>query len=126
LADKREIRLAGTPKPSAKEKQVFEKKELVRVVRQLTAVGEGSRTRLFLTKLMELSTKPAEYQLVAGLASEINRRDFAVAVAKEARTRGVEMIDYLYPVIKLPEGKNPEPALILGLIRQESAFDAGA
>jgi len=126
LADKREIRLAGTPKPSAKEKQIFEKKELVRVVRQLTAVGEGSRTRLFLTKLMELSTKPAEYQLVAGLASEINRRDFAVAVAKEARTRGVEMIDYLYPVIKLPEGKNPEPALILGLIRQESAFDAGA
>ena len=126
LADKREIRLAGTPKPSAKEKQVFDKKELVRVVRQLTAVGEGDRTRLFLSKLMELSTKPAEYQLVAGLADEINRRDFAVAVAKEARTRGVEMIDYLYPVIKLPEGKNPEPALILGLIRQESAFDAGA
>ena len=126
LTDKREIRLAGTPKPSAKEKQVFDKKELVRVVRQLTAVGEGDRTRLFLSKLMELSTKPAEYQLVAGLADEINRRDFAVAVAKEARTRGVEMIDYLYPVIKLPEGKNPEPALILGLIRQESAFDAGA
>ncbi len=126
LADKREIRLAGTPKPSAKEKQVFDKKELVRVVRQLTAVGEGDRTRLFLSKLMELSSKPAEYQLVAGLADEIKRRDFAVAVAKEARTRGVEMIDYLYPVIKLPEGQNPEPALILGLIRQESAFDAGA
>ncbi len=126
LTDKREIRLAGTPKPSAKEKQVFDKKELVRVVRQLTAVGEGDRTRLFLSKLMELSAKPAEYQLVAGLADEINRRDFAVAVAKEARTRGVEMIDYLYPVIKLPAGDNPEPALILGLIRQESAFDAGA
>ncbi len=126
LADKREIRLAGTPKPSPKEMQVFDKKELVRVVRQLTAVGEGDRTRLFLSKLMELSSKPAEFQLVAGLANDINRRDFAVAVAKEARTRGVEMIDYLYPVIKLPEGKNPEPALILGLIRQESAFDSGA
>lgn len=126
VAEKREIRLAGTPKPSAKEKQGFEKKELVRVVRQLTAIGEGDRTRLFLSKLMELSTRPAEYQLVAGLASEINRRDFAVAVAKEARTRGVEMIDYLYPVIKLPDGDNPEPALILGLIRQESAFDPAA
>lgn len=126
LAEKREIRLAGTPKPSAQEKAQFDKKELVRVVRQLTAIGENDRTRLFLSKLMELSSKPAEYQLVAGLANDINRRDFAVAVAKEARTRGVEMIDYLYPVIKLPEGKNPEPALILGLIRQESAFDAGA
>jgi soluble lytic murein transglycosylase len=126
LAEKREIRLAGTPKPSAQEKAQFDKKELVRVVRQLTAIGENDRTRLFLSKLMELSSKPAEFQLVAGLANDINRRDFAVAVAKEARTRGVEMIDYLYPVIKLPEGKNPEPALILGLIRQESAFDAGA
>jgi soluble lytic murein transglycosylase len=126
VADKREIRLAGTPKPSEKERAAFEKKELVRVIRQLTAVGEGDRTRLFLSKLMELSSKPAEYQLVAGLASDIKRRDFAVAVAKEARTRGVEMIDYLYPVIKLPDGDNPEPALILGLIRQESAFDATA
>lgn len=126
LADKREIHLAGTPKPSAKEQQIFEKKELVRVVRMLTALGEGERARYFLGKLMELSSKPAEYQLVAGLAAEINRRDFAVSVAKEARTRGVEMIDYLYPVIALPDGKNPEPALILGLIRQESAFDVGA
>jgi soluble lytic murein transglycosylase len=126
LADKREIHLAGTPKPSAKEQQVFDKRELVRVVRMLTALGEGDRSRYFLSKLMELSSKPAEYQLVAGLASEIKRRDFAVSVAKEARTRGVEMIDYLYPVIKLPDGKNPEPALLLGLIRQESAFDVGA
>lgn len=126
LSDKREIRLAGTPKPSPKEQQVFDKKELVRVVRMLTALGEGERARYFLSKLMELSSKPAEYQLVAGLAAEIKRRDFAVSVAKEARTRGVEMIDYLYPVIKLPDGKKPEPALLLGLIRQESAFDVGA
>jgi soluble lytic murein transglycosylase len=126
LADKREIHLAGTPKPSSKEQQIFDKKELVRVVRMLTALGEGDRARYFLSKLMELSSKPAEYQLVAGLAAEIKRRDFAVSVAKEARTRGVEMIDYLYPVIKLPDGKDPEPALLLGLIRQESAFDVGA
>lgn len=126
LADKHEIRLSGTPKPSAQEKAQFDKRELVRVVRMLRALGEDDRTQLFLSKLMELSSKPAEYQLVAGLANDIGRRDFAVAVAKEARTRGVEMIDYLYPVIKLPTGKNPEPALILGLIRQESAFDVGA
>ena len=45
---------------------------------------------------------------------------------KEARTRGTEMIDFLYPVIKLPGGKEPEAALVLGVIRQESAFDVGA
>lgn len=126
LDDGTQLQLAGTPKPTAKEKALFDKRELVRVVRKLTALGEGERTRLFLTKLMELSTRPAEYQLVAALGMEIDRKDFAVAVAKEARTRGTEMIDFLYPVIKLPAGKNPEPALVLGIIRQESAFDVAA
>jgi soluble lytic murein transglycosylase len=126
LNDGRQLHLAGTPKPTAQEKTLFDKRELVRVIRMLTAVGEGDRTRLFLGKLMELSSKPAEYQLIAALGVEINRKDFAVAVAKEARTRGTEMIDYLYPVIKLPGGKEPEPALVLGVIRQESAFEVGA
>ncbi|MBA4099505.1 MAG: lytic murein transglycosylase [Rhodospirillum sp.] len=126
LNDGRQIQLSGTAKPTVKEKQLFDKRELVRVVRILNALGEDERTRLFLTKLMELSSKPADYQLIAALAMEINRKDFAVAVAKEARTRGTEMIDFLYPVIKLPGGKEPEPALVLGVIRQESAFDVGA
>jgi soluble lytic murein transglycosylase len=126
LNDGRQLRLSGTAKPTAKEKALFDKRELVRVVRMLTALGEGDRTRLFLSKLMEQSSRPAEYQLIAALGVEINRKDFAVAVAKEARTRGTEMIDYLYPVIKLPGGKEPEPALVLGIIRQESAFEVGA
>lgn len=126
LSDGRQIQLSGTPKPTAKEKQLFDKRELVRVIRMLDALGEGERTRLFLTKLMELSARPADYQLIAALAMEIDRKDFAVAVAKEARTRGTEMIDFLYPVIKLPGGPEPEAALVLGVIRQESAFDVGA
>lgn len=126
LNDGRQLQLAGTAKPTAQEKALFDKRELVRVVRMLTALGEGDRTRLFLAKLMELSSRPAEYQLVAALAMEIDRKDFAVAVAKEARVRGTEMIDFLYPVIKLPGGHNPEPALVLGVIRQESAFDVAA
>jgi soluble lytic murein transglycosylase len=126
LNDGRKLQLAGTAKPTAKEKALFDKQELVRVIRMLTTLGEGERTRPFLSKLMELNSRPAEYQLVAALAMEINRKDFAVAVAKEARTRGTEMIDFLYPVIKLPGGTNPEPALVLGVIRQESAFDVGA
>jgi soluble lytic murein transglycosylase len=126
LNDGRRLQLAPTAKPTAKEKALFDKRELVRVVRILAALGEGERARLFLTKLMELSSRPADYHLIAALAMDINRKDFAVAVAKDARSRGTEMIDYLYPVIKLPAGKDPEPALVLGVIRQESAFDVAA
>jgi peptidoglycan lytic transglycosylase len=126
LNDGRKLQLAPTAKPTAKEKALFDKRELVRVVRILAALGEGERARLFLSKLMELSSRPADYHLIAALAMDINRKDFAVAVAKDARGRGTEMIDYLYPVIKLPAGKDPEPALVLGVIRQESAFDVAA
>ncbi|MEZ5833162.1 MAG: lytic transglycosylase domain-containing protein [Dongiaceae bacterium] len=126
LNDGRKLQLAGTARPTAQEKALFDKREFVRIVRMLTALGEGDRTRLFLSKLMEMSTRPAEYQLIAALGMEIDRKDFAVAVAKEARTRGTEMIDFLYPVINLPGGKEPEPALVLGIIRQESAFNVGA
>jgi soluble lytic murein transglycosylase len=126
LNDGRKLQLAPTAKPTAKEKALFDKRELVRVVRILAALGEDERARLFLSKLMELSSRPADYHLIAALAMDINRKDFAVAVAKDARGRGTEMIDYLYPVIKLPAGKDPEPALVLGVIRQESAFDGAA
>ena len=126
LADKRQIQLPGMAKATAKEKALFDKRELVRVVRMLETLGEDDRNRLFLAKLMELSSRPSEYHLIAALGMEINRRDFAVSVAKEARTRGTEMIDYLYPIIKLPGDKEPEPALVLGVIRQESAFEVGA
>jgi len=34
------------------------------------------------------------------------------------------MADYLFPVISLPPGGKVEPAFVLGLIRQESAFNA--
>jgi soluble lytic murein transglycosylase len=36
------------------------------------------------------------------------------------------MADYLFPVISLPPGGKVEPAFVLGLIRQESAFNAQA
>jgi len=36
------------------------------------------------------------------------------------------MADYLFPVISLPAGGKVEPAFVLGLIRQESAFNAQA
>ena len=36
------------------------------------------------------------------------------------------MIDFLYPVIQLSGGQEPEPALVLGVIRQESAFNVSA
>ncbi len=57
-------------------------------------------------------------------------RDVAVRVAKSASYEGVDLLPYSHPVIALPSyrgpGAPPEHALVLGLIRQETEFNADA
>jgi peptidoglycan lytic transglycosylase len=95
-------------------------------VRLLAQIDESDRARPFLQKMTDDAEEPTKLRMIADLGHEIGREDYAVMVAKSARTRGVDMIDYLFPLRKLPAGAGPEPALLLAVIRQESAFDVKA
>lgn len=122
LHDKQILRLPGTHKPEPAAKAAFDRRELTKAVRLLSLLREEDRTRPFILKLREMATKPSDYYLTAELATEVNRDDLAVSVAKQARMAGVEMVQYLYPMPLVPKGSNPEAALVLAIIRQESAF----
>lgn len=122
LNEKDTWELRDTPQPLPSEKAAFERQELVKVVRLLDILDENDRTRPFIFKLRDMATKPSEYSLTAQLAIDVDRDDLAVFVAKQARQAGTEMIQYLYPMPMVPKTKIPEPALVLGVIRQESAF----
>jgi soluble lytic murein transglycosylase len=56
--------------------------------------------------------------------------EIAVRLAKSMSYVGVPMLQFTHPVIALPRyvgpGEAPDPALVLGLIRQETEFDAYA
>lgn len=108
------------------ETAAFNKLELVRVARQLTAIGEKERIRPFIVNLTNKAAKPTEYALLAGLAKSLKRDDLAIHVAKEARQSGVELTEFLFPTLRVPDGGSPEPALTLAIIKQESAFDQHA
>jgi soluble lytic murein transglycosylase len=114
------------PKITNEAKAKFEKLELVRLVRMLGELDEADRCRSFLMRLTDRAGEPSEYRMIADLAKDIGRRDYGLAVAKQARQQGVELLDYLYPVQTLPAGNDPEDALVLAVIRQESAFDQKA
>ncbi len=114
------------PKITNEAKAKFEKLELVRLVRMLGELDQTDRARSFLMRLVDRSKEPADYRMIADLANDVGRRDYVVAVAKQARQQGVELLDYLYPMQTLPAGDNPEDALVLAVIRQESAFDQKA
>jgi soluble lytic murein transglycosylase len=121
------LRIKVEPKPTAKETAVFDKSELVRVIRTLNAIGVKERTRPFLIRLInDADEKLPDYRMLAILARQSDQDDLALMAAKNARQNGAEMADYLFPVISVPSGGKVESAFVLGLIRQESAFNAQA
>ncbi len=114
------------PQPTPEQAAAFDGNELVRVVRQLGQIDQLDRARPFLVRLVDHAKTPADHRLIADLAAEQGRNDLMVVTAKEARRYGIELVEYLYPLRDLPKGIDPEAALVLGVIRQESAFSVTA
>lgn len=105
----------------------IEDHELAEVARQLAAIGESKRIKRFLIGLADLGEDANDVAAVARLALELGRPDFSIAVAKQAIKRGLEMVPYAYPLVSLPlNAPFPEKALVMALVRQESAFDEKA
>jgi soluble lytic murein transglycosylase len=126
LGESTALRIKVEPKPTPKETATFDKNELVRVIRALNAIGVRERSRPFLVRLINDAGKLPDYRLLAILSRQSDQDDLALMAAKNARQNGAEMADYLFPVISVPAGGKVEPAFVLGLIRQESAFNAQA
>lgn len=120
------LRFPTLPQPTAEQTAAFDQHELVRVVRLLGQIDQLDRARPFLVRLVDHAKAPADFRLIADLAAEQGRNDLMVVAAKEARRFGVELVEYLYPMRDLPGTIAPEPALVLGVIRQESAFAVDA
>ncbi len=114
--------LPADPLPSAEDIRDFEHQELVKAARMLGEIKETDLLRPFMLRMTEMAKTPGERALAAGLATTLGRADIAVTVAKQSERLGVPLIASGYPIPPLRVGKKPEQALVLGLIRQESAF----
>lgn len=117
----------STPRPSAEERQAFERGELARAARLLNEIDQGQRSKAFITRLVLNARTPGEHTLASELATRMGRHDFAVSAAKRsAQVAGIAIPDHGWPTVDLP-GQNPiEKALTLATIRQESAFEKDA
>jgi soluble lytic murein transglycosylase len=95
-------------------------------VQLLGQLGAIDQAKSFLTALIENAGTRGEQRLGVDLAASLGRPDLTLAAAKVARQKGTEMVEHLFPVKKLVNAGTPETALVLGVIRQESAFDPEA
>jgi soluble lytic murein transglycosylase len=86
--------------------------------------------RAFALRDVDVYPDARHVKLLAEDLTSMGFREVAVRVAKQASYSGLQLLAYSHPMISVPayagQGAAPEPALVLGIVRQETEFDADA
>ena len=121
----RRIRGLHDPVFTSEAAQIFAGHEVVRAALWLVALGEPHRARAFLLQMDDLAPVAGERTLTADLALRLGLPDTAVFVARRVGRGGSALPQAGWPVPYTPPGP-VDPAVALGIMRQESSFDVGA
>jgi soluble lytic murein transglycosylase len=100
-------------------------RDVVRAAALLVAWGDPHRARSFLLRMDELSPDPADRSMVAQLALGFGLPDTAVSVGRRMGRDGMVLPGSGWPMPFDPPAPL-DPAVALGIMRQESNFDIGA
>ena len=118
------ISRAADPETSAEQQNSFESQELVHAARTLVRWDDPHWARQFLLAQMQTATDAASFVLCARAAESLGLPEVGVQTARVAGKHGIAL-----PHVGYPSPVDPPPgadrALVLGLMRQESSFDAG-
>lgn len=101
-------------------------KAQVRAAMWLVAWGDAPRARAFLLHMTALAPDLADRSLIAFLALRLGLPDVAVFIARGVGISGAMLPDAGWPIPYQPPADGLDPAVALGIIRQESSFDVGA
>ncbi len=124
------LSLPHGPIPSEDRRTALRRTELVHAAEILSAVGSERLQFSWFLHLGEAYEDPADLQIIADLAREIDQWHMAVRVGKLAMFRHIYLTEVAYPLIEYEDFEAdialPEMALVLGLSRQESEFNPRA
>jgi soluble lytic murein transglycosylase len=121
-------RLTLPPQPAVAglEERTFDNSELVQVALLLNDIGLSTRGDPFIRRIGELARNPDDALLAMRLAKANKSLAAEVQVAKKLMQGGMQVLADGFPVIAPLGPREPEPALVHAIIRQESLFDANA
>lgn len=119
-------RLQPEPHPSAAEQAEFDARELTQAAELFAAAGDREHLKVFLLQEADLAKKPIDFAMIAAFAERHGRIDVAIVVARRSIDAGMPLMIHGYPVTTLPAGGTAERALLLAIVRTESAFDQEA
>ncbi len=121
-------RIAALPDPAASPAAALAvaSGEFSRAAEWLVAWGEPDAARGFLRRLDSMASGPAEQALAASLALRLGLPDVAVEAARQAGRRGLVLAGTGWPRPYAAPASSRDAALVLGIARQESSFNAAA
>lgn len=125
-AEKLGQRLVLEPDPhlNQADRSRFESREAVRAARMLHEVGDRQLFKTFVLALDDVLPTVEEQALLVDLARGYGDQDASMKVVRTAAQRGFVLTERGYPLRTPPSVSGaPEPALTLGITRQESGFD---
>jgi len=121
--------IPGNPPIRKADAIAFERRTLVRIVRQLAILDMKELDGViepFLWRLSFDAETIADHVLVARLADHLGFYQIAVSTARSAAADDIILTRDGYPLMPIAGVTELEPAFVHGLIRQESGFDIGA
>ncbi len=112
--------------PVVKEQDLvwFESDPLIKAAKLLIQNKQYALAEKFMKAAIQNNTNPARILLVVRMGYNINIPRLSVTAGKEAARNGLFLAKHIYPTLKFsPKPDQIEKALMLSIIRQESAFD---
>lgn len=122
-------RILATPAPawSTTDALDFAGREVARAAALLVAWNQPRRAYGFLLDIGQIAPDPADYAMAAQLGLGFGVPQAAVGIARMAGLHGTMLLRAGWPIpFQPPVDAGVEPAVSLGLIRQESSFDVAA
>ncbi len=112
------------PEITAADRARFEAREPVQAARLLVEQGQRDLFRVFALHIDDVVPTTQEAALLVDLARGYGDQDTSMKAVRAAAQRGLILGDRGYPYRTPPSVIGaPEPALVLGITRQESGFD---
>ncbi|MFN9711848.1 MAG: lytic transglycosylase domain-containing protein, partial [Alphaproteobacteria bacterium] len=122
----RALVLPRDPVPTEADRAAFEGRDAVQAMRMLADQGQRDLFRAFALHIDDTVPTTVEAAMLVDAIRGYGDQDTSMKAARAAATRGLILADRGYPMRSTPAVPGaPEPALVLGITRQESGFDPG-
>jgi len=122
-AGQTELVLSKDPQPTVDDRARFERREIIQAARMAADAGLGNLFDLFVITAADTLPDSADCALLVDLARAYGEQDLSMRAVRLCAQRGLILPERGYPLRAPPESASVEPAMVLGIVRQESGFD---